>query len=434
LRSTKLAALVIALAFVAACGGSSTAQNNTPKLGALKNKVTVTFWHALPGNLETALKAEADAFNKSQDLVTVQLVNKGTYATLRQALLTALAAGSGIPDMAQCIENHAAKYNQSGALADLGPYMNADDGLSSADMKDIFPTMLKDGQINGKYVMFPFNKSATVLYYNQDMFAAAGISSPPATWDEFFADAHKLTAPDGSHWGVDYGSIDMWISMLYEFGGQLYNSTSNPTKGTFNGSAGKLITQKWHDAVAAKDAQTVSGPGFPDQVHFQTGKIAMYLSTQVSYQFLVGPIGSKFKFAEAPLPAGPGGVKNEIMGANACVFSKSSADVQHGAFLFVKYFTNQVNTANWAKTSSYMPLRQSAYNDLASFYAQHPEQAVGVGMLQKGQMFTVPFTSSFDDQRTEMGNDITAAIEGRKDIQTELDTAAQKVSDLLTTG
>ena len=434
MRSKKLAALVVGLAFVAACGGSSTAQNSTPKLAALKNKVSVTFWYALPGNLEKALKAETDTFNSSQSVVTVNLVNKGSYNDLKTALLTALAAGSGGPDMAQCIENHAAKYNQSGALADLSPYMNAADGLTEADKKDIFPAMLKDGQINGKTVMFPFNKSTTVLYYNQDMFSAAGISSPPATWDEFFIDAHKLKASDGSHWGADYGSIDSWISMLYEFGGQMYDSTSSPKKAAFNGSAGKLITQKWHDAVAAKDVQTVSGPGFPDQVHFQNQKIAMYISTQVSYQFLVTPIGSKFKFAEAPLPAGPSGIKDEMFGANACVMSKSSQDVQHGAFLYIKYFTNQANTATWAKTSSYMPLRLSAYNDLSSFYSQHPEQAVGVGMLQKGQIFTVPFTSTFDDQRTEIGNNITAAIEGRKDIQAALDSAAQKVTDLLTTG
>jgi hypothetical protein len=55
-------------------------------------------------------------------------------------------------------------------------------------------------------------------------------------------------------------------------------------------------------------------------------------------------------------------------------------------------------------------------------------------MLSKGQSFVVPFTSSFDDQRDAMTNELNNVWLLRKDPKTALDAAAAKVTDLLTTG
>ena len=40
----------------------------------------------------------------------------------------------------------------------------------------------------------PDLSSARALFYNKDLFAKAGIARPPTTWDEFVADAKKITA------------------------------------------------------------------------------------------------------------------------------------------------------------------------------------------------------------------------------------------------
>ncbi len=46
----------------------------------------------------------------------------------------------------------------------------------------------------------PLYSLAYGLYYNKAQFAAAGISSPPTTWEELVADGKKLT--EGGHWGL----------------------------------------------------------------------------------------------------------------------------------------------------------------------------------------------------------------------------------------
>ena len=427
-----MAGLLAAL-LVAACGGGSS-PSGPAQLSALKSSVQVTFWHALSGNLQAELQTLTDQFNSSQTNVHVALVAKGAYTDLNKAVLTGLAANQP-PDLAQCIETDAAKYNSSKALADLTPYINAADGLNSADLKDIFPVMLNAAKIKGTYYQFPFNKSTTVIYYNQDMFTAKGISSPPATWDEFFADAAKLADSGKGVTGAEGPSLDTFLSMLYEYGGHLYDNDGSPSKATVNSDAGVKAMTLWYNAIKAGSAKPIPAGNFADQTDFQNQKTAMYISTQVSYQFIVKPIGTKFKFAETAFPAGDKGVKDEMFGANLCVFNKSAKDVQHGAFLYIKYMTSADTTTAWAQNTSYMPVRQSAYKNLSdSFYPQNPNQGVGPSMLSKGGLIVLPATPTSNEQRdtlaTELGN--IAAL--RKDPKTGLTDAATKMNDILATG
>jgi ABC-type glycerol-3-phosphate transport system substrate-binding protein len=423
---------LLAAALVIACGGGGTS-SGPAQLGALKSAVQVTFWHALTGNLQVQLTALTDQFNSSQSNVHVNLVAKGAYTDLNKAVLTGLAAGSP-PDLAQCIETDAAKYNSSKALADLTPYINAADGLSSTDLKDIFPVMINAAKIKGTYYQFPFNKSTTVIYYNQDMFTAKGISAPPATWDEFFADAAKVADSSKGVVGAEGPSIDTFLSMLYEYGGRMYDSDTSPSKSTVNSDAGMRAMTLWYNAIKAGAVKPIPAGNFADQTDFQNEKTAMYISTQVSYQFIVKPIGSKFKFAEAAFPAGPNGVKDEMFGANLCAFNKSAKDVQHGGVLYVKYLTSLDSTTSWAKGTSYMPVRQSAFKALSEFYAQNPSQAVGPGMLSKGQLVVLPSTPTSNEQRDALTTELNNIAALRKDPKTGLTDAATKMNDILATG
>jgi multiple sugar transport system substrate-binding protein len=430
MRSRRALSL-LAVLLVAACGGGGTA---APQLGALKSSVQVTFWHALSGNLQAELQTLTDQFNSSQSNVKVNLVAKGAYTDLNKAVLTGLAANQP-PDLAQCIETDAAKYHGSNALADLTPYINAADGLSGSDLKDIFPVMLNAAKIKGTYFQFPFNKSTTVIYYNQDMFAAKGITGPPTTWDDFFKDAAKLADPNTGVTGAEGPSIDTFLSMLYEYGGQMYDNPTNPTKVTVNSDAGLKAMTLWSDAIKAGAAKPIPAGNFADQTDFTNGKTAMYISTQVSYQFIVKPIGTKFKFAEASFPAGDKGVKDEMFGANMCVFDKSSKDVQHGAMVYIKYLTSQASTTAWAQNTSYMPVRQSAFKDLSgSFYSQNVSQGVGPLMLSKGDLIVLPSVPTSNEQRDALTTEINNIAALRKDPKTGLNDAVSAMNDILSTG
>src|SRR2546423_1756294 len=256
MRRHRIAMAGLALLIgAAACGGGSGGGAGQParqQLPALSQHVTVNFWHAMAGGAQKpTLEAITRAFNDSQPNVTVNLQVYPDYTTLLQKTLAALAAGTP-PDMAQCYENWAAKYNQSKALADLTPYGNARDGMTAEDLRDYWPSMLADGRLNGTYYMWPFNKSDSVLFYNEDMFKAAGIAHPPTTWDEFAADAKKLTVP-GQRWGTDFslatGYENLWEAMTAQFGGPLLNR--DQTKSAFNGAPGQQAINVYADLIKA---------------------------------------------------------------------------------------------------------------------------------------------------------------------------------------
>jgi len=435
MRIGRLVNLAAAAAVgLAACGGGPgpSAPATAEQLPALDHHVTVSFWHAMAGGAQKpTLEDITRAFNQSQPNVTVNLQVYPDYPTLLQKTLAALAAGSP-PDMAQCYENWAARYRQSKALADLTPYITARDGLGQSDLKDFWPTMLDDAKLSGTYYMFPFNKSDSVLFYNEEMFRAAGIDHPPATWDEFAADARKLTVP-GQRWGTDFslatGYENLWEAMTHQFGGSLLNGAQ--TRSTFNSTAGQQAIQVFADLVKAGYAHRVQG--FEDEDDLGSQHIGMMVNTIAGYSFVQRSVGGKFTLKTAPVPAGPKGPAVEMFGTNACVFSKSPRDVQQGAFQFIKYFTNAENTSNWSQKTGYMPVRQSAFKSMqTTFYPQNPNLKVAVDQLPHA--IFAPSVPVWDQAQSTILTELGNIVDGKKSSKQGLDDAAKKVDDLLATG
>jgi multiple sugar transport system substrate-binding protein len=433
MRFRGLAAAAVVALVAIACGssGGSTPTGST-QLKALDHHVDVNFWHAMAGGLQRpTLEQIADSFNKSQTKVTIHLQVYDNYGTLNTKTLAALAAGTP-PDMAQAYENWAAKYQQSNALADLTPLINAQDGLSKTDLQDYFPSLLEDGKLKGKQYMFPFNKSTNVLYYNPDMFAEVGITNPPATWEEFFQDAQKLTKSDGSRWGTDFASAGegIWESMLLDYGGTLLNK--DQTKVAFNSDAGRKSIQMWRDAVANKSAHRVSG--YEDEDDFGSKHIGMMVQTIAGYSFIDKSVGTKFKMKTAPVPSGPKGNHVPLYGTNVVVFSKAPQDVQQGAFQFIKYFTNMQNQELWSQKTGYMPVRQSAVKDMqTSYYQTNPNLKVAVDQLPNA--FGGPPLAPWNEVITNIvGPALVNIVDGKASAKQGLDEAANKANDLLATG
>ncbi len=435
MRRRRVATLILALALgLAACGGSSGGGGGQPvaQLPALDHHVTVNFWHAMAGGSQKpTLEAITKAFNDSQSNVTVNLQVYPDYATLLQKTLAALAAGTP-PDMAQCYENWAAKYNQSKALADLTPYVNAKDGMTAGDLSDYWPVMLNDGKLSGTYYMWPFNKSDSVLYYNADMFQQAGIAAPPTTWTEYMDDAKKLTVP-GQRWGTDFslatGYENLWEAMTHQYGGTLLSA--DQTKATFNSAAGQQAIQVFADLVKGGYAHRVQG--FDDENDLGSQHIGMMVNTIAGYSFVKAAVGGKFNLKTAPVPAGPKGPAVEMFGTNACVFSKAAKDVQQGAFQFIKFFTNAQNTAQWSQQTGYMPVRQSAFKTMqTTFYPQNPNLKVAVDQMPHA--IFAPAVPVWDQAQSAILTQLGNIVDGKKSAKQGLDDAASQVTDLLATG
>lgn len=166
-----------------------------------------------------------------------------------------------------------------------------------------------DGQIYG----IPNEINVYALNYNRALFEQAGISAPPATWDELKDTAAKLTG-DGRQ---GFGMINSWAagvvhpfaSLLASNGGMLIADgepqlDSQAALETFQ-LYETMIEQGYTDpAMGTADANT-TGP-FLD--NFVSGNTGMIIMANWWESALRGGMGDAFEnIATAPIPVGPSG-------------------------------------------------------------------------------------------------------------------------------
>jgi multiple sugar transport system substrate-binding protein len=113
-----------------------------------------------------------------------------------------------------------------GVLEPLAPYLRRSEVISESDF---FSTAIEPFRWRGRLMCIPQNLSSLVVYYNQDLFDAAGIDYPSDdwTWDEFLSTARALTLDlDGDGLTDQYGvgldpSIFRLAPFVWQNGGEL---------------------------------------------------------------------------------------------------------------------------------------------------------------------------------------------------------------------
>lgn len=116
---------------------------------------------------------------------------KFSEETYKKELLNALAAGNG-PDIFAIRNSWVNEFQDKIVPA-------PDYQLSEKDVRDNFVDVVAYDFINPsdkKVYGLPLSVDSLALYYNRDIFNAAGITAPPKTWQELLIVAPKLTQID----------------------------------------------------------------------------------------------------------------------------------------------------------------------------------------------------------------------------------------------
>jgi len=191
-----------------------------------------------------------------------------------------------------------------GALLDLGPLIESDPDF---DLADIYAGLLDLCRYQGRLYSVPRYASVYVLFYNQDLFDAAGVAYPRAdwTWDDYLAAAKRLTVHSDDPNRRQYGCIiDFWGSRLYPWiwqnGGDILNEQrtrclldSPETMGALQ----FLVDLRDRHRVAASSESTDRNMALDA---FKTGRIGMYMTGAWDIQTLQ-PIES-LQWGVVPLP------------------------------------------------------------------------------------------------------------------------------------
>jgi multiple sugar transport system substrate-binding protein len=354
-RSARRHARVIAAAAVAvpalllasACTGSSGGSSNDDP----NADVTITFWHgySAPNEIK-GINDNVAAFEQAFPNIHVNVVSNITDDKINQALR---AGGSKAPDVVSSFTtDNVGEFCSSGAFADLTPFLDKD----GIDPATTFPkAMLDYTQYQGNRCTLPLLGDAYGLYYNKDMFAAAGIDAPPKTLSEFEQDALALTKSSGDSYSQlgfmpDYHGYETTIEHYgAQWNGTYFDDSGKSTVATDPAWPAVLQWQKHMvDALGGysklEKYRTTFGDEFSSKNPFQTGQVAMSLDGEWRAGF-IDDAKVDFKWGVAPFPVpddqaetyGKGYLSGTVIGIS------NRSEKQNAAWEFVKYLTTDTN-------------------------------------------------------------------------------------------
>jgi multiple sugar transport system substrate-binding protein len=203
-----LGLLTILSIILTACGAQTPAAQPTAAPAA---GVTIR-WRTRPGDA-----AEQKVYEELNALVNEQLAAKGITATYDPApnqgyfekLKTELAGGNA-PDIFWIGGVELADFVATGQILDLKPLMDKD---TSFDINAFYPNVIEQLTRDGKIYGLPRDISTMVVYFNEDLFKAAGLKTPKElaaegnwNWDTMLDAAKKLTDPSKQQYGLGFGN------------------------------------------------------------------------------------------------------------------------------------------------------------------------------------------------------------------------------------
>ncbi|MHA6765508.1 ABC transporter substrate-binding protein [Streptacidiphilus sp. PAMC 29251] len=400
-RRYTLVGLVAATAMsVAACGSGGSGTGSSGASGG-SSPQTITYWASDQGSSidddVKVLTPELDAFTK-QTGIKVKLEVIG-WKDLQNRVLAAAASGQG-PDALNIGNTWSASIQATGAFLPI-----TDDVMTQlGDTGRFLPGALAATGAPGKPpVAVPLYSLAYGLYYNKAQFAAAGITTPPATWEDLVADGKKLT--HGSQWGITVEGASTPENAHHAFvlsqqqGGSYFDASGKPT---FDTPQNVAAVKQYVDFIAADKIANPSDAEYSNGTEavqaFASGKAAM-LMWQAAGASLAkyGMNSSQYGVVPIPFPASPpaGGkhVNSIVAGINIGIFGKTKH--KDAAIQFVKFMTSKPTQIALNKAYGSLPSVTDAYTDPAF---QSPDDKVLQSVLatSAAAMPPIPQESQFE--------------------------------------
>lgn len=336
---------------LAACSGQGTKSNDgTDSSG----RVTIKFGNGFTGPDRPTVEKLVAAFNSSQSKVKVDMTID-PWDVFYDKLLPSIGSGKG-PDLMGMDSSRIPNYASRGVLQPMDDYFSDSGTGTGALVKSAVDAASWEGKRYGA----PMNFTTTLLYWNKAMFKKAGIDNPPASWDEFIADAKVLTKDannDGrpEQYGLalgDHQTVPMWPILLWGGGGGVVTQDG---KTSMLDDPKTLDTVKMWTSLLRKDKISPIGlTGADADKLFQSKKAAMEI---VGPWMTSGFSDAGIDFGLAPAPEGPAGPVTLGTSVSFAVNAKTSKPKQDAARAFVTFWNSKTSQVTWSKGSGFPPNR-----------------------------------------------------------------------------
>ena len=403
----------------------------------------IMWWHAMSGELGRQLENLAADFNASQSEYRIVPSYKGNYTETVTAAIFAFRSHSQ-PAIVQVNEIATATMMAArGAIYPVFELMRDEqEAFSPADYLPAVTGYYSD--VGGNMLSFPFNASTPILYYNKNLFRAAGLDpdNAPKTWPELGAAAKRLRAS-----GVVCGFTTSWPSWInVENFSAFHNLPISTRANGFDGLDAVLNLN--NPAVVRHIAQLAewqttklfdySGRATSAEPRFQNGECGIFIGSSATRADIMA--NSRFEVGYGMLPYWPdveGAPQNSIIGgATLWVLRDRPRAEYEGVAQFFAYLSKPEIQAAWHQNTGYLPVTRAAF-DLTraqGFYDRNPGTAISIEQItrkpptenSKGLRlgFFVLIRNVIDDE-------LEQAFAGKKSAQAALDSAVERGNRLL---
>ncbi len=317
----------------------------------------VTFWQfSTNPNDIAAWKAAIEGFEaKNPDIkVNMEIV---PWSEQQQRLVSALTAG-GLPDVSMLGNNVVAQFQSAGALEPLDQYFKAYDSENKTDVaSNVWPGDKGYYHLADHWWASPVSVETRALYFRKDLLKKAGIDKAPGTWEEFAADAKKLTADGvygaGLSMSLDYFTVQNFMSAYLGYGASMLTDDGKCGFDTpqFK-DALKTYVSVYKEGATHPDASTMDGNTF--RRGFLDGKYAMILSDPSLYRDLQKEKPAFLDQVDiAMVPAGPKGREGFLGGWPLVLWNASSN--KDAAAKWIMYATHGEGLKALATAGGFIP-------------------------------------------------------------------------------
>jgi multiple sugar transport system substrate-binding protein len=327
------------------------------------------------------------------------------------------------------------QFAEAGYTVDLTDWIKRDAAEIKVD--DIYPSLMASlGGYKGKQVAFPFAGYANVLAYRKDLYEAAGLK-PPATMEDFVADALKLTDKSKKAYGfVANGQkgpavAQDWMQYNRQFGGSILDKDGKPALNSAANIASVVAYKKLFDDAAPPGAADYDWGGREES--FRQGLVANMQTWSIGAADYDNPKVSKIagKAGIVLTPSAKGqpleyGIGGWALGINKDIDPKK----QEAAWAFIKWVTSPPvhKELNLRGAGSY--LRKSELTD-PDLLAKYPFLPVIATSFEHGDGDFRPRIPQYPELQDLIGGAINAVLVGQADPKTAMDDIQTKAEALL---
>ena len=408
-------AVVVSL-LLTACGGSAASQ---------KADITMMMWGD-PAELDVWNKIVQD-FHTADPNITVK-VDVSDWESYWTKLKTLLSAGTP-PDVFAMDAPLYLDYQSRGVLLNLQPYLDKNPNM----LNGVYPQTLEAYKTPDGMYGLPRDFQTIALFYNKDMFDAAGVAYPTADWtyDDFRNAAKALTKVDADGKVTQFGfSADLWDMELiwsegiWAYGGDIINADHTTT--LVGEPKAREAWQLFHDMMfedkSWPDFNTADEYGGDP---FLAGVAAM---TTTGHWSVPGYAEVKFKWDVAQMPKGPAGQATSVNSAGFVVAKDSKSP--DAAFEFLKYVLSEPAQKRLAELGFACPVLESVAESDAFLKQSTPiDHKVFLDSLAFAHM--KPVFKGYDEWSSAIGDGMATIWTGEAELDPTLDEAVQAADEVL---